>query len=80
MTDIRDSELKLCPFCGGKASIRERRNRPSMSGKRGGIISVTIQHHCPRREGQPSRMTVQQVGRDYESAITAWNTRTEPNP
>ena len=72
---MTDTELKPCPFCGGRPTIREARNRPQMSGKQGSIISVTIQHHCPKVEGQPSGLNVSKVGRDRESAIKAWNTR-----
>ena len=69
------SQLKPCPFCGGGETIlHETRLSPTMSGK-SPLISVEIRHWCPPGPGQPSRNRIVKVGRDYESAVAAWNRR-----
>lgn len=74
-----NEELKPCPFCagGGTRIFENFMNRtPTMSGKPPLIISVEITHWCEKVEGQPWRNTITRTGRDMDSAIALWNTRT----
>ena len=66
--------LLPCPFCGGgQSEIRE--NGKIWSGMRySEAVSVSVLHHCDKPEGQPNR-AIERVGRDMESAISAWNMR-----
>jgi hypothetical protein len=36
--------------------------------------SIEIMHHCDQVPGQPSRPVIR-VGRDIQSAVSAWNQR-----
>lgn len=66
--------LLPCPFCGaGETEITE--NGKTWTGmKYSAPVSVSVRHWCERIEGQPSRM-IERIGRDTESAIAAWNMR-----
>jgi hypothetical protein len=71
------NELLPCPFCGaGTFDIRENTRwnggmRPST------LVSVEVRHWCEPIEGQPHPRVIIRVGRDEESAVKSWNTRTE---
>lgn len=68
--------LQLCPFCGaGETSIYE--NGKMWTGmKYSDPISISIRHWCEPIIGQPSRM-IERVGKDLDSAIAAWNMRSQ---
>ena len=72
------TELLPCPFCGaGESQIHV--NKGTWNGRGyGEPVSVEVRHWCADVTGQPSRM-ISRAGRDEESAIAAWNTRT-PQP
>lgn len=79
------AHLLPCPFCGGAASIVENRMRmtPRMDGKykEPAILSVSIQHHCPRHTDERGNYAVlghytEVRGRDHAAAVAAWNGRT----
>lgn len=77
MTSNDMPTLKPCPFCGGNET------ETILNGQiwRGTLgygppVSVSIIHHCPKIDGQPSRR-LERVGRDEESAIRSWNTRVD---
>jgi len=65
--------LLTCPFCGaGHSQIDVFR---VWTGKKwGDPITVSINHWCEKIEGQPSRK-IERIGKDLESAIEAWNMR-----
>ena len=73
------TELLPCPFCGaGESQIHV--NKGTWNGRGyGEPVSVEVRHWCADVPGQPSRM-ISRAGRDEASAITAWNTRTTPQP
>lgn len=65
-------ELEPCPFCrAGETRISESK---FWTGMRNEVISVRVQHWCPRVEGQPQSV-IDIAGRDRDSAIRHWNTR-----
>ena len=67
-------ELKPCPFCGG-TDIEIREVPGTWQGmKNGPPLRFEIRHHCDPLPGE-LRPFVEKVGRDRESAISAWNTR-----
>jgi hypothetical protein len=69
-------KLLPCPFCGaGETTIFEN-GKMWLGMKYSEPSSVSVRHHCPRIDGQPSRM-IERVGRDRASAISAWNTRVD---
>ena len=75
MTDDWLKLLKPCPFCGsGSTLFDESRLSPTMSGN-SPLISVEIRHWCRPTPGQPTRHYICKMGRDYESAVAAWNRR-----
>ena len=67
-------KLACCPFCGdGVTEIAE--NGKIWTGmKYSEPISVSVLHWCKPIEGQPSRK-IERIGKDRESAIAAWNMR-----
>jgi hypothetical protein len=66
--------LRRCPWCAaGQFSIRAL-GRVWTGMKYGEASSYEVLHHCEPIEGQPSRAVVR-VGRDLESAVSAWNER-----
>lgn len=68
-------DLLPCPFCGaGETSIFEN-GKMWLGMKYSEPSSVSVRHHCPQIDGQPSRM-IERVGRDHASAAEAWNRRT----
>ena len=72
------TELLPCPFCGaGESQIHVNKGTWNGHGY-GEPVSVEVRHWCADVPGQPSRM-ISRAGRDEESAIAAWNTRT-PQP
>lgn len=66
--------LEPCPWCAkGEFSIRAM-GRVWSGTKYGEPSSYEVIHHCEPTEGQPSRAIIR-VGRDLQSAISAWNKR-----
>ncbi|HEX6215280.1 MAG TPA: Lar family restriction alleviation protein [Vicinamibacterales bacterium] len=81
MTQVTDStqrvELLPCPFCGaGQTEIREG-GKLWLGTRSSTPTSYSVFHWCPPIPGQPSR-GIERIGRDLESAITAWNRRALP--
>ena len=71
------ADLLPCPFCGaGETEVREN-GKTWLGMKYFEPVSVSILHWCTPIEGQPSR-PIERIGRDLESAISAWNMRNEP--
>lgn len=68
-------KLRECPWCssGGETMIRPL-GRMWIGMKYSEPTSFEIIHHCTPTPGQPSRPIVR-VGRDLESVLAAWNTR-----
>lgn len=66
--------LKPCPFCGAGTTTIVPNGRVWLGTKYGEPITVSIRHWCEPVAGQPSRV-IDRIGRDEESAIEAWNTR-----
>jgi len=68
------NRLIPCPFCGaGTNEIREN-GRIWTGMKHSTASSISVLHWCTPVEGQPSR-AIERIGKDMESAITAWNMR-----
>jgi hypothetical protein len=66
--------VEACPFCGaGTFEVREL-GKMWLGMKHSEPSSVEIIHWCTPVEGQPSRSLVR-VGRDFPSALAAWNRR-----
>ena len=66
--------LLPCPFCG-KGTTEFIRNGMIWMGMRfSEPVSISINHWCEKIEGQPHR-PFQRIGKDRESAIGAWNMR-----
>lgn len=70
-------KLAPCPFCGAGTTDIVENGRVWAGSKWGTPSSVSVRHHCDPTPGQPSRM-IERVGRDEESAIAAWNMRSNP--
>lgn len=66
--------LLPCPFCGAGISQIDESSRVWEGMKFGDPISVSVRHWCSVVPGQPSRL-IERIGRDRESAIAAWNMR-----
>lgn len=67
-------ELKPCPFCGAGSTEIVENGKMWTGMKYSEPTSVSVRHWCDKVEGQPSRM-LERVGRDWESAVAAWNQR-----
>lgn len=66
--------LKPCPFCGAGSTEIVENGKMWTGMKYSDPTSVSVRHWCDKVEGQPSRM-LERVGRDWESAVAAWNQR-----
>lgn len=75
MNQDRIDELSPCPFCGAGTFQIRANGKVWMGQKFSEPCSVSVLHWCEPVEGQPSR-PIERVGRDEDSAIAAWNTRT----
>jgi len=76
---MTEPKLLPCPFCGaGETTIFEN-GKMWLGMKFSEPSSVSVRHHCPQIDGQPSRM-IERVGRDHQSAVAAWNTRAPAEP
>jgi hypothetical protein len=74
-----DHQLLYCPFCGNNSDIHFKILGKVWTGSDWSTpTSVEISHACPKIDGQPNRSVVR-VGRDLESAISAWNMRATKN-
>ncbi len=67
--------LNPCPFCGSSEmqSMVIKENK-YWTGQSSTVISVVVEHWCPRIEGQPQRH-IQIAGKTKEDAIRFWNQR-----
>jgi hypothetical protein len=70
----KDYSLAPCPFCGGGDTSVRPLGRVWMGMKYSEPSSIEIMHHCDHVPGQPSRPVIR-VGRDIQSAVSAWNQR-----
>lgn len=66
--------LLPCPFCGKGDTQTAENGRMWLGSKMSEPISISIVHWCEPIEGQPSRR-IERAGRDYDSAVAAWNMR-----
>lgn len=74
MSQERIDELSPCPFCGA-GTFEIRANGRIWTGHRySEPASVSVLHWCAPVAGQPARL-IERVGRDEDSAITAWSMR-----
>jgi len=69
-------ELRLlpCPFCAAGQTLFKDNGCMWTGMKLSDPVSVSVQHWCEDEPGQPKRM-IERIGRDRESAISAWNKR-----
>lgn len=66
--------LLPCPFCGAGETRFESAGQIWMGEKYSAPVSVSVRHWCVKVEGQPRR-SIERIGRDEESAVAAWNMR-----
>lgn len=68
------ARLLPCPFCGAGTTEITENGKVWTGQKYSEPTSVSVRHWCERIDGQPNRM-LERIGRDTESAIAAWNMR-----
>lgn len=73
------TQLLPCPFCGSGSTIIKENGKVWLGSRHSQPTSVSIVHWCPATLGQPSR-AIERVGRDYNSAVAAWNLRSPSMP
>ena len=69
MSEIKQIELKPCPFCGGKAKFHEERGTFDVDG--GKLLTVHYEVYCSRCFAQTSSI----AGGDKNMVIELWNRR-----
>ena len=74
LTDVLE-RLLPCPFCG-KGNFDLAYNGRIWAGTHWGTpASISVRHWCPHIDGQPGPVMIERKGRDLESAVAAWNMR-----
>ena len=78
LSDAVLERLLPCPFCGGSTFEIVENGKVWTGMKYSDPVSVSVRHWCNKRPAQPSR-SIERVGRDMESAVAAWNMRSNSN-
>jgi hypothetical protein len=77
----KQSELKPCPFCGGKAIIRNGKSYWGQDGEKHQDVVIECHHQRPNLMPETNarlpecRVKPVAIGVNKERAIEAWNTR-----